>query len=60
MKPKSKDDYWCYIMVNGRQMESYCIDGMRREKHSAAQYLVDKYKMDSSEAYGFLNSIKHI
>jgi hypothetical protein len=60
MKPNSEKDFWCYITVNGYSMENYCIDGIRMGKHTAAQYLIEKYNMSDSEAYWYLDNVNHI
>lgn len=60
MKANSEKDFWIYIKVNNGVMESYCIDGMRMGKHTAAQYLIKTYNMSDTEAYSYLNTIEHL
>jgi hypothetical protein len=60
MKPNSEKDFWSYISVNGYSVESYCIDGIRMSKHTAAQYLIEKYNISDSGAYWYLDNVNHI
>lgn len=60
MKPNMEKDFWRYVTVNNSVMESYCIDGTFRGKHTTAQYLIDTYDMNDYEAYEYIQNMKHL
>jgi len=51
-------EYWTYRKIGRLVVPHYVIDGENRgTEHGAAQYLMDNYNMNFSEAYKYVHEI---